>query len=72
MNPRVHLGGAAERLLPVHIAARYLRCSGRTVRRYITTGSLPAERVNQRAWGIREVDITRLRRLRIERCFKFN
>jgi excisionase family DNA binding protein len=72
MNPRVHEKGAAERLLPVHIAARHLRCSGRTVRRYITTGRLRAVRVNRRAWGIRITDVTDLRKLKVNQCFSFN
>lgn len=72
MNPRGHEKGAAERLLPVHIAARHLRCSRRTVRRYITTGRLRAVRVNRRAWGIRIADVFDLRKLMVERCFRFS
>lgn len=71
MNMRVQERGAAEKLLPVHIAARHLRCSGRTVRRYITTGRLKAVRVNRRAWGIRGADVFGLRKLMVEQCFRF-
>ena len=72
MNPKLNEVGAAERLLPVHIVARHLRCSGRTVRRYIATGRLPAERINRRAWGIRITDVTDLRKLMVNQCFSFS
>lgn len=36
----------------VHIAAKLMGCSPRTIRRKIQSGELPATRVNERAWGI--------------------
>jgi excisionase family DNA binding protein len=43
----------ADRIVRVHIAARILGCSERTVRRWIENQKIPAERIGRRAWGIR-------------------
>jgi excisionase family DNA binding protein len=50
-----------DRLLPVHIAARRLDCSDRTLRRWIALRKVPAQRIGRRRWGIRLRDIERLR-----------
>lgn len=50
-----------ENLLPVHVAARRLRRPARTIRYWISCGSLPASRMNRRAWGIRQVDLEQFR-----------
>jgi excisionase family DNA binding protein len=42
-----------DKLILVHIAARVLRCSPRTVRRRILKGKIPAIRIGRRCWGIR-------------------
>jgi excisionase family DNA binding protein len=47
----------AERVLRVHIAARELGCSTRTVIRMIQRGEICAIRIGRRAWGIRACDL---------------
>jgi excisionase family DNA binding protein len=47
--------------VPVHIAAKHLNCSARTVRRWIQQGRLRAERIGRRAWAILRRDIKNLR-----------
>jgi hypothetical protein len=50
-----------DRLVPVHIAARRLQRSERTVRRWIALGLVPAHRpIGRRAWLIRLPDIAHL------------
>jgi excisionase family DNA binding protein len=46
-------GTTVDRIVRVHIAARILGCSARTVRRRIENHKIPAERIGRRAWGIR-------------------
>jgi len=46
-------GTAVDRIVRVHVAARILGCSARTVRRRIENQKIPAERIGRRAWGIR-------------------
>lgn len=46
-----------DRIIRVHIAARLLGCSERTIRRYIQNRILPACRLGRRAWGIRFSDL---------------
>jgi excisionase family DNA binding protein len=41
-----------DRLLRVHVLARILGCSCRTVRRKIETHVIPAVRIGRRAWGV--------------------
>jgi len=56
------LADEANKLLPVHIAARHLRRSARTVTRLINKGRLPARRINRRSWGVRVSDVDQLRK----------
>jgi hypothetical protein len=51
-----------SKLLPVHIAARHLGRSARTVTRLINNGKLPAKRINRRSWGVCSTDIARLQK----------
>ena len=53
-------------VLHVHIAARRLGCSPRTVRRLIQLRTLPAQRLGRRRWGllVTDVEILRTRRRR--------
>ena len=44
----------------VHIAADYLGCSDRTVRRFIQQGKLRAERYGRRAWLVFRSDVESL------------
>lgn len=48
-------------VLRVHIAARKIGCSPRTVRRLIQRGVLPAQRFGQRAWLLFNHDVESLR-----------
>jgi excisionase family DNA binding protein len=52
----------------VHIAARRIGCSGRTVRRYIQQGKLRAERDGRRAWVVFPGDVDSLCNERGESC----
>ena len=49
----------------VHIAAKRIGCSTRTVRRYIERGILPAQRIGQRSWSVLVADVEWVR---IRRC----
>jgi excisionase family DNA binding protein len=49
---------AVDRIIRVHIAARLLRCSGRTIRRRIQNQEIPASRIGRRAWGVRVSDLS--------------
>jgi excisionase family DNA binding protein len=61
MNNRLAVPATpSEKLLRTNIAARRLKRSERTLRRWIILGILPAQRVGRRAWGIREPDVKRL------------
>lgn len=51
-----------DRLLRVNCAARRMRCSDRTLRRWIVNGLVPATRLGRRAWGIRPGDLDAVRR----------
>jgi hypothetical protein len=53
---------ATNCLIPVHIAARRLGRSPRTIRRYIYLHLILAVRINKRAWGVWEGEIERLQR----------
>lgn len=46
-------------VIQVHIAARFMRVSARTVTRMIRRGELPAERQGPRKWAIRRSDLER-------------
>jgi hypothetical protein len=46
-----------KRLLRVHVVARLVRRSPRTVRRRIENHELPAIRIGRRAWGVRACDV---------------
>jgi excisionase family DNA binding protein len=48
-----------DRLLPVGCVARHHKIPPRTLRRWITQGWLPAQRVGLRSWGIRAADLER-------------
>lgn len=50
--------------LLVHIAARRIECSPRSVRRYIQQGTLGAQRKGRRSWLVRNSDVIRLIRRR--------
>lgn len=56
--------------VPVHIAARRLRCSRRTVRRWIKQGILPASRIGRRAWAVSVPAIATRLDLREGACFE--
>lgn len=47
--------------VPVHIAARTLECSERTIRRMIKLEILPAQREGRRRWVILRSDIEAVR-----------
>jgi excisionase family DNA binding protein len=49
-------------MLRVHIVARRLGCSRRTIRRLILNGELPAQRLGQRPWVVLRTDIDRFRK----------
>jgi len=51
--------GTVDRFVRVHIAARMLGCSPRTVRRRIEHREIPAMRLGRRAWVIRTCDLKR-------------
>jgi excisionase family DNA binding protein len=59
MNPPYSIcsGPPAIRRVRVHIAARKLGYSPRSIRRFIQEGRLPAERVGARIWLLLESDI---------------
>jgi Helix-turn-helix domain len=61
-----------DRLIRVHIAARVLGRSPRSITRWIGKGRLPATRLNRRSWGIRAVDLVALQEKMEEQCFNFN
>jgi excisionase family DNA binding protein len=50
---------SVDRILRVHIVAKLLGCSGRTVRRHIQNQRIKAARIGRRAWGIRLSDLDR-------------
>jgi excisionase family DNA binding protein len=52
----------------VHIAADYLGCSDRRVRRFIQLGKLRAERYGRRAWLVFRSDVETLCNRRGESC----
>jgi len=52
----------------VHIAARILNCSSRSVRRYILEKELPAERNGERAYRVRRRDLEAFIERRNSRC----
>jgi excisionase family DNA binding protein len=54
-------GSPAVRRVRVHIAARKLGYSPRSIRRFIKEGRLPAERVGVRIWLLLESDIESFR-----------
>jgi excisionase family DNA binding protein len=53
--------GSQPEMLRVHIVARRLGRSDRTIRRLIQHGELPAQRLGQRAWGVLSIDVDNLR-----------
>jgi excisionase family DNA binding protein len=61
MNPPYLIGSPAIRRVRVHIAARKLGCSPRSIRRYIQEGRLPAERIGARIWLLLESDVDSFR-----------
>jgi hypothetical protein len=48
----------------VHIAAKLIPCSDRTLRRYIANSILSAEREGKRRWLVLRAEVERLRRER--------
>lgn len=56
------IGASADRVLRVHVFAKYLSCSSRTVRRLIQNHEIDAVRIGRRAWGIRFSELNRIRR----------
>lgn len=63
------VGGCAADWIFVHIAARLIDCSPRSVRRYIQKGSLTSQRVGRRAWLVLRSDVERLARRRSLTCW---
>jgi excisionase family DNA binding protein len=49
--------GVTSKVVRVHVAARMLGCSPRTIRRLIQHQEIPAMRLGRRAWGIRACDL---------------
>lgn len=56
------LDASQAEMLRVHIAARRLGCSTRTIRRLIQNGELPAQRYGRRPWLVLSTDLEYLRR----------
>jgi excisionase family DNA binding protein len=54
------LGKLPEKIR-VNIAAKLLKCSDRTVTRWINQGKLRAKRLGQRAWLVWRCDVVALR-----------
>jgi excisionase family DNA binding protein len=52
---------SSDRTILVHVAARKIGCSPRTIRRYIQKGILRAWRVGRRSWLVMLSDVERLR-----------
>jgi excisionase family DNA binding protein len=48
-------------MLRVHVVARRLGCSPRTIRRLILNGKLAAQRLGQRPWVVLSTDIEHFR-----------
>jgi excisionase family DNA binding protein len=61
MQPHTESFANPHETVPVHIAAKHLNCSTRTVRRWIQQHRLRAERIGQRAWAVMRCDIENLR-----------
>jgi excisionase family DNA binding protein len=61
------LGKPPEKV-SVHIAARIIKCSKRSVRRYILENELPAERNGHRAYLVRRCDLQAFMEKRSLRC----
>lgn len=59
-----NLAASPSEMLRVHIVARLLGYSRRSVRRFIETGELPAQRFGQRAWLVMRADVEQLRHRR--------
>lgn len=53
-------GNCATNWILVHIAAREIECSPRSVRRYIQQGLLTSRKRGQRAWLVLRADVERL------------
>lgn len=52
---------AMPEAIRVHIAAKRIGCSPRTIRRYIELGKLPAQRIGQRSWLVIADDVEWIR-----------
>ena len=52
----------------VNIAAKIAGCSERTVRRFIQTGALSAEREGKRRWLVLRAEVERVQRERSMSC----
>ena len=50
---------STDRILRVHIVAKLLGYSRRTVRRRIKANKIPAIRIGRRPWGVRVSDLMR-------------
>jgi excisionase family DNA binding protein len=57
-----NLTASQPEMLRVHIAARRLGRSPRTIRRFIQNGDLPAQRLGQRPWVVLSTDIEHFRK----------
>jgi excisionase family DNA binding protein len=55
---------ATSEAVRVHVAAKRIGRSPRTIRRYIEQGILPAVRLGQRAWLIHSIDVEWIRNRR--------
>jgi len=62
-------GQCAANWIFVHIAARQIDCSPRSVRRYIQQGLLTSRKRGRRAWVVLRSDVERLARRRGLSCW---